>query len=219
MLKRAKSLTEQAADEIRARIVRGEMPLGAPLSEHLLAGELGVSKTPVREALLQLKMEGLVTIRPQRGTFVFDLTEQEVADLTELRCTIEVAALQLACRRRRDDLVGALTSAGDGMARGLEKGDLALFREHDAAFHQAILDHCGNGFFVACYQSFAFRIRALRARLSGEPGLNARSLSEHRRIVDLLTLGEIEQASTVLAQHVRATACRRAAALSDESAA
>ena len=100
MLRRAKTLTEQAADTIRARIIGGELPLGAPLSENQLASELGVSKTPIREALLQLKVEGLVSIQPQRGSFVFDMSPADIAELGELRETLELAALRLAMARR-----------------------------------------------------------------------------------------------------------------------
>ena len=77
-IKRQKTLTEQAADAIRARIVEGQFEFGEALSEITLATELGVSKTPVREAFLQLKNEGLVDILPQRGTFVFRMTIEEL---------------------------------------------------------------------------------------------------------------------------------------------
>src|SRR3546814_2324752 len=110
VLQRPKSLTTLAVDEIRGRIVRGELGLGAPLSENALALELGVSKTPIREALLQLKMEGLVSIQPQRGSFVFDMTVEEIRQLGELRATLEVTALELAMQRNRAALVGALRS-------------------------------------------------------------------------------------------------------------
>src|SRR3546814_13734933 len=104
VLQRPKSLTTLAVDEIRGRIVRGELGLGAPLSENALALELGVSKTPIREALLQLKMEGLVSIQPPRGSFVFDMTVEEIRPLGELRATRSEA------RRVGKDCVSTCTS-------------------------------------------------------------------------------------------------------------
>ena len=123
MLKRPKSLTEQAADEIRARIVSGEFPLGTPLSENALAGLLGVSKTPIREALLQLKMEGLVCIQPQRGTFVFDMSARQVEELGELRETVESGALALAARRNAPALIAALRAGHREMEAALQATD------------------------------------------------------------------------------------------------
>ncbi|SMF38806.1 DNA-binding transcriptional regulator, GntR family [Tistlia consotensis] len=206
MLKRTKSLTEQAADEIRARIVRGDFPLGAPLSENALAGEMGVSKTPIREALLQLKMEGLVSILPQRGSFVFDMTAQEIAALCELRDTLERAALRLAAGRQGPALVAALAAICGEMELALAADDLARYRALDAAFHQSLFDHCGNSFFVSCYQSFAFRVQALRVRLTDDPAFNARSIGEHRRMTELLAGGRVEEACALLAVHIDSTA-------------
>jgi len=205
MLKRSKSLTEQAADEIRARIVRGDLQLGAPLSENTLASVLGVSKTPIREALLQLKMEGLVSIQPQRGSFVFDMTAEEIVELGELRETLEVAALALAVKRNRLKLLADLRAIAAGMTKALEADDIAGYRNLDADFHQAFFDRCGNAFFVSCYQSFAFRVQALRVRLSIDAELNRRSFAEHSKIVELIADDRAAEAGALLSGHVQRT--------------
>jgi DNA-binding GntR family transcriptional regulator len=205
MLTRARSLTDQAADEIRARIVRGDFPPGAPLSENTLAAELGVSKTPIREALLRLSMEGLVTIRPQRGSFVFDMTAEEIVELGELRETLEVAALRLAAARDRAELVAELQTIVADMAAALEAGCFARYRTLDADFHAAFFRHCGNRFFVGSYEGFAFRVQALRARLSNDPALNFKSLGEHGEMAELLAAGRTADAAALLARHVRGT--------------
>src|SRR5919204_2437086 len=82
-IERPKSLAETVLAHLRSSIVHGDLELGQPLSERQLADELGVSKTPVREALAQLRNEGLVLIYPQRGAFVFTLSAREVAELCE----------------------------------------------------------------------------------------------------------------------------------------
>ncbi|MGH6887397.1 MAG: GntR family transcriptional regulator [Geminicoccales bacterium] len=205
MLKRAKSLTEQAADEIRARIVRGDFQLGAPLSENTLATELGVSKTPIREALLRLKMEGLVSIKPQRGSFVFDMAAAEIVELGELRETLEVAALTLAARRNRSKLVADLEAVVAAMKAALDAGQFARYRTLDSDFHTAFFHHCGNSFFVSCYNGFAFRVQALRARLANDPALNRKSLGEHIEMVELLAEERAAEACTLLSRHVQGT--------------
>jgi DNA-binding GntR family transcriptional regulator len=84
-LERPKSLTELVKDHVRSRITNGELMMGEALSENVLAAQLGISKTPVREALLQLKLEGLVDIQPQRGSFVFSLAPEEAAEMCQYR--------------------------------------------------------------------------------------------------------------------------------------
>jgi DNA-binding GntR family transcriptional regulator len=85
LLTRPKSLTDLAHDSIRQLIVGGELPMGAQLSEATLAAQLGISKTPVREALLRLRADGLIDIQPQRGTFVFSLTPRQVEEICVFR--------------------------------------------------------------------------------------------------------------------------------------
>src|SRR5215212_1645308 len=108
LLVRPKSLTDLAHDAIRQLIVGGELAMGAQLSESTLAAQLGISKTPVREALLRLRVDGLIDIQPQRGTFVFRLTPRQVEEICVFREAVEVAAVKLAMQARRADLVKAL---------------------------------------------------------------------------------------------------------------
>src|SRR5918994_571095 len=102
---RPKTLTEIVVHELRARIVDGRLRLGAALSENALAAEMGLSKTPVREALLQLKLERLVEVLPQRGTYVFRLAADQVVLISELREILEVAAARGALERNHPALV------------------------------------------------------------------------------------------------------------------
>jgi len=205
VLQRPKSLTTLAADAIRGRIVRGELGLGSPLSENALALELGVSKTPIREALLQLKMEGLVSIQPQRGSFVFDLSQDEIRQLGELRETLEVTALNGAMKGSRDLLVAALNTIVDAMAEAVSSADNGRYRVLDADFHRALFEHAGNCYLADCYGGFAFRIQALRARLCGDPALNAISLRDHRRLRDLIAEGDADAARALLVKHMTRT--------------
>jgi DNA-binding GntR family transcriptional regulator len=204
-LRRAKSLTEQAADEIRARIVFGAVELGSSLSENMLAAELGVSKTPVREALLQLKSEGLVSIQPQRGSFVFDMSASEVVQLGDLRETLELAALRLAVEHDRAGLVEALRDIVAKMRRALDRNDAVEYRKLDAEFHRAFFDHSGNVYLLASYLGIAFRIQALRSRLSADPMLNRSSYTDHEKLLQLVEAGKTDAAFALLSTHVGGT--------------
>ena len=204
-LRRAKSLTEQAADEIRARIVFGDVALGSSLSENTLAAELGVSKTPVREALLQLKSEGLVSIQPQRGSFVFDMSAAEIVQLGELRETLELAALRLAAKHDAAGLVDELRAIIANMRKALDRNNPAAYRKLDADFHRAFFDRSGNVYLLASYLGIAFRIQALRSRLSADPVLNRSSYTDHEKLCQLVDDGRIDDALTLLSSHVRRT--------------
>jgi DNA-binding GntR family transcriptional regulator len=203
---RPSSLADQAAAAIRARIVTGELELGEALSETALAAELGVSKTPIREAFLRLKTEGLVDIKPQRGTFVFQMTADEVRELSELREVLEIAAARLAIGRQSANLADALDEIIGSMGDALDGDDILAYRTLDGAFHQRIIEHAGNAFLQASYEMIAFRVQALRNRLSRDPALNRRSLREHQELAQLVRAGNSEQMSKTLSSHIRATA-------------
>lgn len=200
-----RSLAEQATEAIRARIINGEFEPGEALSETALAVKLGVSKTPIREAFLRLKTEGLVDIQPQRGTFVFDMTAEEVRELSELREVLEIAAARFAIRRRATLLADALDKVIVGMRNALKKADVLEYRTIDDAFHRLIIQHAGNAFLQASYETIAIRIQALRNRLSLDPLLNTKSFREHREFAALVRAGEIYRASTCLSDHIRAS--------------
>jgi DNA-binding GntR family transcriptional regulator len=204
-LQRARTLTEQAADEIRARIIRGNFQLGEALSENTLAAELGVSKTPVREALLQLKLEGLVDIQPQRGSFVFQMSAQEVIELSELREILETAAALRSLERDPKGVTRALTAIVDRMKVAIDRGDFPAYRDLDAEFHQTLVDHCGNEFLKESFAGITFRVQALRTRLSVDSALNSTSLDEHDQILARLKAGDAAGLRDVLCEHIFGT--------------
>src|SRR5262245_18189269 len=114
------------AAEIRSRITAGRLPLGARISDKKLAAELNVSRTPVREALVQLQSDGLVLMRPQSGTFVFDLTVQEVRDICATRAILETGAIRLAAAAGSADAMARLGLLVGRAAIALDDGHLEL---------------------------------------------------------------------------------------------
>jgi DNA-binding GntR family transcriptional regulator len=197
---------EQAAEAIRSRIVNGDLEFGEPLSETALAVQLGVSKTPVRQAFLRLKAEGLVEFEPQRGIFVFDMGAEEVRDLGELREILEVAAARAAIRRRSAALADTLEGIVASMHEALAGADLQRFRALDLAYHNAIVEHGGNAVLRATYETLSLRIQALRTRLTLDPVLNRKAMRGHREFAAMVRTGEIYRACTCLSDHIRQAA-------------
>jgi DNA-binding GntR family transcriptional regulator len=202
---RSQSLADQAADRIRLRIVRGELELGEALSETSLAAQLGVSKTPVREALLRLRSEGLVDIQPQRGTFVFQISGTEAHVLSEFRDVLETAALRCAMRRDVRSLVSELKRILADMEVAVAEGDAGRYRERDDAFHRSIVDHSRNGYLCSAYETIAIRVQALRNRLSREVDLNYLSFKEHKALVRLIEMKQTAKAVALLRKHIART--------------
>jgi DNA-binding GntR family transcriptional regulator len=202
---RPKSLKELVVEELRTRIVDGRMRLGAGLSENALAAELGISKTPVREALQQLKLEGLVEVQPQRGTYVFRLAAEQVTMISELREILEVAAAAAAIERNHSALLARMTSIHEAMRAAYDAGDTAGYRARDGEYHQAIIDLSGNDYVRDAYGLIAFRIQALRSRLSNEAALNRLSMKDHRDMLRLVKARDIAGLQTLLRAHIQQT--------------
>jgi DNA-binding GntR family transcriptional regulator len=190
------------ADAIRARIVSGELALGQSLSDKDLAAEYETSRTPVREALLELRAAGLVVMVPQRGTYVFDPSPADVKELCDMRSLLESGALRLACAADHDRIAGELQRCVAHMAFAIEAGDFAAVETHDTAFHETMVRLCGNGRLISAYGQISDQIRVLRHRLPARRRRVQDALTQHRRIADLVTAGRVEDAVEEVMRHV-----------------
>lgn len=190
---------------MRKRIIDGRLRLGEALSENALAADLGISKTPVREALLQLKLERLVEILPQRGTYVFRVAPDQVVMISELREILEVAAAAAALERNHPALVTRMSRIFDAMSAAYASGDTVAYRTLDGEFHQAVIDLSGNSYIRDAYSQIGFRIQALRSRLSNDPELNRRSFRDHREMLKLVKARDAKAFQRLLREHIEQT--------------
>jgi DNA-binding GntR family transcriptional regulator len=203
---RPESLTALVVSDLRARIVDGRLRLGEHLSENALAAELGISKTPVREALLQLKAERLVEILPQRGTYVFRLGADDVLKVSELREVLEVEAAAAAINRNYQSLVARMSDVLREMRKAYTAGDTAGYRLLDGEYHRTIIELCGNGYLSDAYGPIGLRVQALRSRLSDEAALNRLSFRDHCDMLKLIKARDTARLQKLLRAHIRQTA-------------
>lgn len=203
---RSKSLTATVAERLRERIIDGSIPLGSMLSEKVLAESWGVSKTPVREALVQLQAIGLVTILPQRGGLVFRPDAERVRELCEVRLELESCGMRYSMERQRSEFAKRLTSIVSSMRDSFKDGDFIRYQRLDNLFHAAFFEHCGNSLLLDAYETFYPRICALRTHLAtpNVARLN-RSMDEHALMMDLVKSGDQHQSLDVLRQHITQT--------------
>ena len=218
-IERPKSLAQTVLSHLRSSIVHGDLELGQLLSERQLADDLGVSKTPVREALAQLRNEGLVRIYPQRGAFVFTLSAREVAELCEFRSAVETAAIKLAIARNPEPFAASLTTVVSDMASAQRRGDQRAYLELDTRYHATFFEHCENDYLRDCYERNVGKIAALRTHLAVKPLHTKMSFQEHRQMLESVRKGDVVGTLAILDVHIGRTRETYSAEIEDIAAA
>jgi len=218
-IERPRSLTQSALVQVRDAIVAGELGLGQPLSERALSEMLHISKTPVREALAQLRLEGLVRIYPQRGACVFSLSAQEVIEICELRQALESAALRFAVERGGPEFRSALAAIVESMRACKASGDRKAYLRQDTAFHSCFCQHSGNALMAQTYALYAGKIAALRTHLSHKPHHTELSFSEHLAMLEAVQRDDVASALSILDVHIARTRTTYASTIQDIAAA
>lgn len=197
-----RSIRGEVGHALRAALVSGEMRPRQVYSAPKLAAQFGVSATPVREAMLDLVNEGLVTIAPNKGFLVRELTDQELDDITEIRRFLEVPATA--------NVVGLATSADLDLLRELAEKvivsagdkDLINFVEYDRQFHLGLLGLTKNAELVSLVASLRSRARLYGIARLADTGELIVSAKEHLEILDLIEQGDRDGVSTVMERHI-----------------
>ena len=203
---RPRSLTATVTERLRQAIIDSDLPLGGELSEVGLAAKLGVSRTPVREALSLLQLQGMVNIIPQKGSYVFFPTEQDIIDICEYRIVIELRAVSFSLARRREATLAMMRRALTMMEEARGGRDPVAYSRADTVFHEAFIKNCRNRYLQEGYALAAGPIATLRTHLSGRlPGVQERSLIEHRQIAEAFGRGDIMGLESLLTQHILGT--------------
>lgn len=202
VLKRQPLLATQVAEQVREAITIGDLKLGEAISEERIAAMLGVSRTPVREALTALQMQGLVVIQPQRGSFVFQPSVKDIAELCEYRCIIEVQAMRLSYERNRAEALDALKRAEADQEHAEKVGKSVDAARADAAFHNAFIAGCGNSLLEQAYLLVSGRIGAVRFFARSSRRSRVKSNSDHRDIIRAFGRGDLGKAEQVLTDHI-----------------
>jgi GntR family transcriptional regulator, gluconate operon transcriptional repressor len=201
-LKQRKPLAEDVADRVREEILSGGLEPGERLVEARIAGQLGVSRGPVREALKLLRAEGLVDERPHRGTFVTSLSVRDVRDIYDLRAAIESAAARLVAVRGTDADLRSMRRHFDQLVSAAASGDLASISAADLAFHDTLCSVSGNR---RMHRVFDRNVPLLRSliRLDGVIyAARADIASEHEPLVLALEARDPKLAAELFCLHI-----------------
>ena len=209
------SLADDAYAALRVSILEASLPPGHTTGEGEIAEQLGMSRTPVHEAVLRLQQEGLLRVLPKRGVQVAPLSAEALAETYEVLVALEgAAARRLALDPGRAEVLRALSDATEAMAAALGARDLAAWARADDGFHRTLLDRCGNGRLARLANTVADQAQQARAAtLRGRP-LPTASADEHRWLLRALEAGEPETARAAVEAHRRRASAEILRALS-----
>jgi DNA-binding GntR family transcriptional regulator len=188
---------------IRDAIVRGELEPGARLSENELAEQLGVSRTPIREAVGRLRDDRLVDVVPQLGTFVSRISTQAVSDAQFIREALECAAVRGAAERASDDDIALLEQTLRSQERASESGDVDAWYLLDDTYHRALCDLSGHPTVWDVSERAKSHLNRLRRLSLGMPDYMPEMVAEHRAVVDAVARHDVDGAEEALRHHLR----------------
>lgn len=204
--KGGRTLHENAYDALKQMILSTELPPGFLAIEQEISDTLKMSRTPVREALIRLESEGMITIFPRRGFRVSSVSTEDAREIFHVLGALEVAAVEHLAEKAqstRDTACAMLESAVDAMGDALAAEDLDLWADADRDFHRMLLECCGNGRLMAFADTMwnqAHRVRLITLRLRPLP---TGSTKDHGDLVKLIRKGDMDAACELHRAHRR----------------
>lgn len=196
-------LSDRVYESLRAAILSMDFEPGAVLRKGPICEALGVSRTPVADAILKLEADRLVEIIPQSATRVSKLSMKEIREDAFLREALEVSAAEFAAEQRTDELVQSLKASIETQTTYFENGNSIAFFRTDQAFHNLLLDCCKIDRLQATIRFVSNHMDRARLVLLPEPGRLQDTLSEHHQIVDAIEAGDPAAVRTAMQTHLR----------------
>jgi len=198
-----KPLREVVFEALREAIIQGRLEPGERLMEIQLAEEMGVSRTPVREAIRKLELEGFVVMIPRKGAYVAGISLHDITDVFEVRAALESLAAGLAAERitekELEDLERRLVEIAEVSN---DSSDLNVVVERDTNFHDAIYKASRNKTLIQIVSRLQDQIQRFRSVSLAQPGRTKMAVHEHRQIVDAIANRDVELAQTLAREHI-----------------
>lgn len=199
---RRRTLHEELTEAVRALIMSGELAAGEKVPEKDLCEVYGVSRTPMREALKVLATDGLLTLEPNRGAWVSQITEADLEDVFPVMGVLEALAGELACQKITDEEIAEIAALHDAMVDHYSNRRLHDYFATNQQIHEAILRAARNQTLATQYRALTARVRRFRyiANMSDQRWM--RAVEEHVLILDHLRKRDGEAMALVLRAHV-----------------
>lgn len=188
---------------LRQAILTGELKPGERLMEIHLANRLGVSRTPIREAIRMLELEGLVTMIPRRGAEVSRISKQDITDVLEVRASLDALAVRLCCERITPEEIAQLEKAADAFSQAIASGDLTAVAQADVDFHDIIVSASKNKRLMQMVNNLAERVYRYRLEYIKDKSSHNNLIREHREILDFIKKKDSSSAEAAIISHVK----------------
>ena len=187
---------------LREAILRGELKPGERLMEIALAEKLGVSRTPIREAIRKLELEGLVIMIPRRGAQVAKITEKELTDVLEVRIGLENMVIEKVCSQMTAEQLDRVEEAEREFEKAMREGDLKNLAEADENFHKMIYDACDNRRLLQILSNLRAQLYRYRIEYLKDEDTRNLLVEEHRAIYHAIRNQDTEAAKKYAFAHV-----------------
>lgn len=187
---------------LRQAILKGELEPGERLMEIQLAERLGVSRTPIREAIRKLELEGLVLMIPRKGAEVAKISEKSLRDVLEVRRSLEELAAELACQRMDAEALKDLEDAQKAFIQAVESGETMTMAEADEHFHDVIYMGTGNTRLVQILNNLREQMYRYRLEYLKDTHSHEKLDGEHQAIFENIRNGDKEAVCTMVGQHI-----------------
>lgn len=195
-------LRDVVFNTLRQAILTGELKPGERLMEIHLANKLGVSRTPIREAIRKLELEGLVTMIPRRGAEVAQITEKSMNDVLEVRRALDALCVELACERITQEDTERLGLACEAFEAAVRTGDIKKIARADVELHDIIVQATGNQRLVQLINNLSEQMYRYRFEYIKDSTQHQRLIDEHRMIYESIVKKDKEAASQAAHVHI-----------------
>lgn len=195
-------LRDVVFNTLRKAILTGELKPGERLMEIHLAKKLGVSRTPIREAIRKLELEGLVTMIPRRGAEVAQITEKSLKDVLEVRRALDALCAELACERITEEEMQQLEEASRAFEQATKTRDATVIAKADVAFHDIIVAATGNQRLVQLVNNLAEQMYRYRFEYIKDESQHDKLIEEHRMIYENILTKNCEDAAKAAKEHI-----------------
>jgi len=195
-------LREVVCETLREAIISGVLKPGERLMEIQLAEELGVSRTPVREAIRKLELEGFVIMIPRRGTYVADLSIKDINEVFEVRTALDALAAGLAAERITDEELEQMERLLVHIGEYIEQDDMDKIVEADSQFHDILYRASRNDRLVQIINNLREQLTRFRSISMSYPGRLKNTLEEHSRLVEALAARDVHLAERLSTEHM-----------------
>ena len=195
-------LRDVVFNTLRQAILRGELQPGERLLEIHLANKLGVSRTPIREAIRKLELEGLVLMIPRKGAVVAEITEKSLRDVLEVRRALEELAVKLACDKIQDEEIEELKAAAKEFEKALGTGDVTVYAEADVKFHDIIYRTTDNQRLIQLLYNLREQMYRYRVEYLKREEVHETLLTEHQHIIEMIEKRDEKRAVEAVCAHI-----------------